>query len=149
MASPVESIDHLSYHYLGNHWLLHHTLTGAAAPLVMPHLIILMLLLSLAVAIALHQLFTRPPVPERSPKAWRTYDWPVVGSALRFYSRRRDMVVEGLAASASASPSPSAHGNSSFRAFSFFVGKKHVVALGGPAGRKVFYESRGLNFSAG
>jgi sterol 14-demethylase len=60
----------------------------------------------------------------------------MVGSALSFYSRRRDMITEGLAASDKGS-------------FSFYVGRKHVVALGGPAGRKTFYESRGLNLSAG
>lgn len=97
----------------------------------------LYLLLSSAVVFALwHLLFTRPHASKNAPKAWNVYDWPVVGSALSFYSRRRDMVLEGVAASQ--------HGN-----FSFYVGKKHVIAMSGPDGRKTFYESRALNFSAG
>ena len=81
-------------------------------------------------------LFYRPRIPENAPKAWGAYDWPVVGSALKFYSKRRDMVVEGQATSK--------NGN-----FSFFIGKKHVVSLSGLAGRKTFFESPALNFPAG
>ncbi len=78
----------------------------------------------------------RPPVPKNAPKLWNAYDWPLVGSAIRFYSRRRDMVMEGLAASPS--------GN-----FSFYIGRKHVVILSGPGGRKTYYDNKALNFSAG
>ena len=97
----------------------------------------LYLALSSALVFAVWQLlFARPCASKNAPKAWNVHDWPIVGSALSFYSRRRDMVLEGLAASQ--------HGN-----FSFFVGKKHVVAVSGSEGRKMFYESRALNFSAG
>ena len=78
----------------------------------------------------------RPPVPKNSPKPWNAYDWPLVGSTFRFYSRRRDMVVEGLAASPS--------GN-----FSFYIGRKHVVLLSSPGGRKTYYENKAFNLSAG
>ncbi|KAI1750669.1 cytochrome P450, partial [Xylaria castorea] len=71
-----------------------------------------------------------------SPKEWRTYDWPIIGSALQFYSRRRDMLIQGSKWSAS--------GN-----FSFYVGKKHIISLNCLAGRRMFYESRELNFAAG
>lgn len=70
------------------------------------------------------------------PKLLGTYEWPILGSALRFYSKRRDMLVEGQQMSKT--------GN-----FSFNVGQKHIVSVGGVEGRRALYESKKLNFAAG
>ncbi|KAM7210435.1 Cytochrome P450 [Rhypophila decipiens] len=69
---------------------------------------------------------------------WRAHDWPVLGSSIAFFARRRDMLLEGRDASAF----PGGH-------FSFFVGSKHVVALSGVEGRQTFFENRGLSLAQG
>ncbi|GAB1309802.1 Obtusifoliol 14-alpha demethylase [Madurella fahalii] len=79
---------------------------------------------------------TCPLLPNGSPKLWEAYQWPVIGSALRFYSRRRDMVVEG----SNVFPGGT---------FSFYVGKKHIINLGGLSGRKTFFESKEFSVSQG
>jgi sterol 14-demethylase len=118
MASPVDQPA------FGGHLLGLPTTTAGWA---------LYLVMFSAMALAGWQLvFARPPAPRNAPALWAAYDWPAVGSALTFYKRPRDMVLEGIRASK--------HGS-----FSFYVGKKHVVAVGGPAGRRVFFESRALS----
>ncbi|RYP80358.1 hypothetical protein DL769_002507 [Monosporascus sp. CRB-8-3] len=54
----------------------------------------------------------------------------LIGSAFPFFMRRRDMLV-------------------SKQDFSFFVGSKHIVNLGGLDGRKTFFESKKLSVSQG
>jgi hypothetical protein len=91
----------------------------------------------LAAAYGLWKLFfDRPPLPKNAPRAWTAHDWPVVGSTLAFYGRRRDMVMEAIRGVGR-------------RNFSFYLGKKIVVCLSGEEGRKSFYDNRELNFSAG
>lgn len=80
--------------------------------------------------------FLQPPVPGNAPRPWKAYNWPLLGSAMHFYGRRRDMLEEGR--------DIVSNGN-----FSFFVGRKHIINLGGLNGRKTFYESKGLNFAEG
>ncbi|KAI0419431.1 cytochrome P450 [Xylaria grammica] len=60
----------------------------------------------------------------------------VIGSVLRFYGKRRDMILEGIA--------HSTNGN-----FSFRVGKKHIVNLGKLDGRQTFFEAKGFSLSQG
>jgi sterol 14-demethylase len=107
-----------------------------ASPAVLAGPALYLAVASLAAFAVFQFVLARPPLPKNAPKAWSACDWPIVGSALAFYSRRRDMVMAGLAASPT--------GN-----FSFYIGNKHVVVLSGPGGRKTFYENRTLNFSAG
>lgn len=76
----------------------------------------------------------RPPIPENAPKFWATDDLPFLG-ALRFHRARYDYLMQALG---------TVKGN-----FSFYVGKKHVVALRGVAGRQLHFESRELNFTEG
>ncbi|KAI0479827.1 cytochrome P450 [Xylaria cf. heliscus] len=77
-----------------------------------------------------------PTLGRASPKLLERHEWPVIGSVLQFYSKRRDMIVEGT--------THSTNGN-----FSFSVGKKHIVNLGGLDGRKTFFEAKGLSVSQG
>ncbi|KAK7741914.1 hypothetical protein SLS62_010891 [Diatrype stigma] len=81
------------------------------------------------------QVFWRPSIPKNAPKWFREGDWPIAG-ALRFYSARSDFFRNAM------KHSPT--GN-----FSFYIGKKQVVGLSGPEGRKVFFENRELGFSEG
>ncbi|KAI0003478.1 cytochrome P450 [Xylariaceae sp. FL0662B] len=92
------------------------------------------LLLPLVLVLLKHDLLTRPTLPKGSPALWEAYHWPIIGSALRFYGKRRDMVVEGTRVSS--------RGN-----FSFYIGKKHIVNLGGVDGRKTFFESNNFSVS--
>ncbi|KAH9996992.1 cytochrome P450 6A1 [Xylariaceae sp. FL0662B] len=92
------------------------------------------LLLS-SLVLLLFRVFRRPSLPANAPKWWKTGDWPILG-ALRFYKDRRDFYTEAVRDSPTGS-------------FSFYVGKKQIVGLSGPEGRKFFFESRDLNFSAG
>ncbi|KFA54601.1 hypothetical protein S40293_02211 [Stachybotrys chartarum IBT 40293] len=71
-----------------------------------------------------------------SPKQWTAYHWPVIGSSLHFFARRRDMFLVGRGVF------PSGY-------FSFFVGKKHVVGLSGAQARRVFFETKGLSLAQG
>ncbi|KUI67582.1 Obtusifoliol 14-alpha demethylase [Cytospora mali] len=78
----------------------------------------------------------RPILPKRSPALWNAHHWPIIGSALLFYSRRRDMVVDGTHAFPNGT-------------FSFFIGRKHIVNLGGLHGRRAFFESNEFSVSQG
>ncbi|KAK3374268.1 cytochrome P450 [Lasiosphaeria ovina] len=71
-----------------------------------------------------------------APAHWSSSHLPLLGSALPFFQRRRGMFMEGRGSSAT--------GN-----FSFFVGRKHIVSLGGLDGRKTFFESKNLSVSQG
>ncbi|VUC23834.1 unnamed protein product [Clonostachys rosea] len=71
-----------------------------------------------------------------APSEWKAYHWPILGSALRFYSTRRDMIMEGTSVSHSGD-------------FGFYIGKKHVISVSSLAGRRTIYENRSLNFPAG
>lgn len=77
-----------------------------------------------------------PVVPRKSPNLWTAYEWPIIGSALRFYSRRRDMLVEGTHASPDGT-------------FSFHIGKRHVINIDGLEGRKTFFESKEFSVAQG
>lgn len=75
-------------------------------------------------------------LPLNSPKHWTEFNWPFVGSAIRFFRHRVDMVFE-------AQKSPTSG------AFSILVGGKHVVVLTGDIGRKTFFETKDLNLPQG
>lgn len=81
------------------------------------------------------QLFRRPSLPKNAPGWWKGEDWPIAG-ALRFYSARRDYFRNAVKHSST--------GN-----FSFYIGKKQIVGLSGPEGRKTFFDSRDLSFTEG
>ncbi|KAI0593285.1 cytochrome P450 6A1 [Biscogniauxia sp. FL1348] len=81
------------------------------------------------------QVFWRPSLPKNAPNWFKTGDWPILG-ALCFYKTRGDWFKEGL------KHSPT--GN-----FSFYIGKKQIIGMSGPEGRKTFYENRELNFTEG
>ncbi|KAI3391020.1 hypothetical protein diail_8115 [Diaporthe ilicicola] len=80
--------------------------------------------------------YKQPSVSKPFPKPWTLYHWPVVGSSIRFFSKRVDMVLEGRDSSANGS-------------FSMFIGTKHVVVLSGEAGRKAFFQTKGLSLPQG
>ena len=75
----------------------------------------------------------KPAFPRNSPPLLK--GTPVLG-LLKFFSSRPDVFNDGLAASKT--------GN-----FSFYFGKKQIVGLQGEAGRKAYFESRGLNIAHG
>ncbi|KAK2593058.1 hypothetical protein QQS21_009266 [Conoideocrella luteorostrata] len=77
-----------------------------------------------------------PSLPEGSPQHWALHHLPLLGSALPFFSRRRDMLAEGRSLFLNEN-------------FSFFVGKKHIVNLDGLEGRKTFFESKHLSVPQG
>jgi hypothetical protein len=79
----------------------------------------------------------RPPLPKGAPPPIKpgAGDWPVLGS-LRFFSDRRSFMLNHITKSIT--------GN-----FSFYFGKHHIVGLGGPDGKKTFFESKHLDMSEG
>ncbi|KAK5657428.1 hypothetical protein OQA88_3000 [Cercophora sp. LCS_1] len=84
------------------------------------------------------QLFAgRKPLPKGAPPRIKpgAGDWPILGS-LRFYFDRQKFVLSHIAESVT--------GN-----FSFYFGKHHIVGLGGPEGKKTFFESKQLDMSEG
>ncbi|KAJ8121692.1 hypothetical protein ONZ43_g1920 [Nemania bipapillata] len=90
------------------------------------------LLLTTAVTL-LTRVFRRPAFPENAPKWYKKGDWPILGSLGFYYGHRSDFMREALRDSKT--------GN-----FSFYIGKKHLVGISGPEGRKLFFESKDLNF---
>jgi hypothetical protein len=82
---------------------------------------------------AMISLVWRPSFPKNSPKLFEAY--PILG-ALRFFSQRGDFLVQS-------------HAQSKTENFSFYLGKRQVIGLGGDDGRKVFFESRQLDMSEG
>lgn len=71
-----------------------------------------------------------------APKQWTAYHWPMIGSSMHYFARRRDMFLNGR------NIFPSG-------CFSFFVRKKHIIALSGAQARQVFFETRGLSLAQG
>ena len=84
--------------------------------------------------ITIYLYYQRPPLGGNSPKRVKG-EWPLVGS-YRFFSERWDFCREAIAQSTT--------GN-----FSFHVGKHAVVGLAGDEGRKLYLESKELDFDAG
>ncbi|KAM7211501.1 Cytochrome P450 [Rhypophila decipiens] len=70
------------------------------------------------------------------PKHWQAYHLPIIGSSIAYFSKRKDMILEG-------------RDTVPGRYFSFFVGSKHVVALSGLQGRQAFFDNRNLNLAQG
>jgi len=60
-------------------------------------------------------------------------DWPIVGTPDFYYGKRADFFRDALKESKT--------GN-----FSFYVGKKQIIGTSGAQGRKLFFESKDLNF---
>ncbi|KAF4556587.1 Cytochrome P450-like protein 49 [Elsinoe fawcettii] len=92
----------------------------------------------IAIASVVIGLFTflyqnRTIVPNKTPRF--VQGWPIVG-CYKFWSARMDFHNENIGASDTGR-------------FSFLVGRKPVVALSGPADRKLFFESSKLDFSKG
>ncbi|KAI1126849.1 cytochrome P450 6A1 [Nemania abortiva] len=90
-------------------------------------------LLLTTAATLLSRVFWRPALPKNAPKWYRKGDWPIVGALAFYYGRRADFVREALQASKT--------GN-----FSFYIGKKQLIGVSGAEGRKLFFESKDLNF---
>ncbi|KAI0203162.1 cytochrome P450 6A1 [Astrocystis sublimbata] len=84
-------------------------------------------------ATLLFRLFWRPALPKNAPMWYKKGDWPIMGAIEWYYGRRADFTREALAASKT--------GN-----FSFYVGKKQLIGISGVEGRKLFFESKELNF---
>ena len=79
-------------------------------------------------------LFDKPPFPKNAPPKARD-SYPLIGS-LQFFTQRWDFYRRSMANSPS--------GN-----FSFYAGQWPVIAIGSDEGRKVFFESKELNFMEG
>ncbi|KAI0799377.1 cytochrome P450 6A1 [Xylaria sp. FL0064] len=79
------------------------------------------------------KVFRRPALPANAPKWYKKGDWPIVGSLEFYYGRRADFVRDAMQASKT--------GN-----FSFYIGKKQLIGISGAEGRKLFFESKDLNF---
>ncbi|ROT39892.1 cytochrome P450 6A1 [Sodiomyces alkalinus F11] len=79
------------------------------------------------------ELARRAPFPSKAPRLVDSI--PILG-ALRFFTAR------GQFLSQSRDISPSGQ-------YSFYAGKKQIIGLSGPDGRRTFFESRELNFPAG
>ncbi|KAI1495631.1 cytochrome P450 6A1 [Biscogniauxia marginata] len=113
------------------------SITAAAAVLLRPQnwpgSIWILLLATLVTGF--FQVLCRPSLPKNAPKWFKTGDWPILGT-LRFYKTRADWYREAIR-------------NSPTGSFSFYIGKKQIIGLSGPEGRKTFYENRDLNFNDG
>ncbi|CAI6100637.1 unnamed protein product [Clonostachys chloroleuca] len=83
----------------------------------------------------LHLLTTRKSFSHAVPKLWKPDDLPILG-AWRFYTHREEMYRTAQRSTKT--------GN-----FSFFVGKKHVVGVSGPEGRRTFFDSKDLDLGEG
>lgn len=90
-------------------------------------------LLLTAAATIVYQVFWRPALPKNAPKWYKKGDWPIVGALEFYYGRRSDFMREALRDSKT--------GN-----FSFYIGKKQLIGISGAEGRKLFFESKDLNF---
>lgn len=90
-------------------------------------------LLLTTVATVFYRLFWRPTLPKNAPKWYKKGDWPILGSLEFYYGRRSEFMREGLRDSKT--------GN-----FSFYIGKKQLIGISGAEGRKLFFESKDLNF---
>ncbi|KAJ3563624.1 hypothetical protein NPX13_g8133 [Xylaria arbuscula] len=90
------------------------------------------LVLTSALALLI-RVFRRPSLPPNAPKWYKKDDWPILGAISFYYGRRADFMKEALRDSKT--------GN-----FSFYVGKKQLIGVSGPEGRKIFFESKDLNF---
>ncbi|KAI0193553.1 cytochrome P450 6A1 [Xylaria flabelliformis] len=90
------------------------------------------LLVTTAVTL-LFQVFWRPALPKNAPKWYKKGDWPILGALEFYYGRRADFMKDALRDSKT--------GN-----FSFYIGKKQLIGVSGEEGRKLFFESKDLNF---
>jgi len=95
------------------------------------------IVLGTALFYLLSQALSRKPLPKGAPPPIKpgAGDWPVLGS-LRFYFDRQRFMLGHVAESVT--------GN-----FSFYFGKHHIVGLGGPEGKKTFFESKNLDMNEG
>ncbi|KAK1978344.1 cytochrome P450 6A1 [Colletotrichum cereale] len=105
--------------------------SAAMRPQDWPTSIWVLLLTGLAYAVG--ALTYRPSFPRNAPRLFKGY--PVVGTP-RFFSDRGTFLAEGRRLATS--------GN-----WSFYFGKKRLVGLSGVDGRRLFFESRDLDFSKG
>ncbi|KXH31508.1 cytochrome P450 6A1 [Colletotrichum nymphaeae SA-01] len=100
-------------------------------PQTWPTSIWVLLLTGLAYAVGF--LAYRPSFPRNAPKVVR--GWPVLGTP-RFFTDRGNFLAEGARLGR-------------FGNWSFYFGKMRIVGLSGDAGRRVFFESRDLDFTKG
>ncbi|TLD14906.1 hypothetical protein PspLS_10790 [Pyricularia sp. CBS 133598] len=94
----------------------------------------LYILLCLAVLANIYPLLVRPSFPSNAPPMVMRH-WPLVGCP-RFFAERARFCLEGKVASRTGS-------------FSFYFGRYPVVQVAGPAGRKAFFDSRGMHLTLG
>lgn len=79
------------------------------------------------------KVFRRPAFPKNAPRWYKESDWPIVGSLAYYYGGRADFMRAGRQSSKT--------GN-----FSFYIGKKQIVGISGVETRRLFFESKELNF---
>ncbi|KAI0389163.1 cytochrome P450 6A1 [Xylariaceae sp. FL0594] len=84
-------------------------------------------------AVLFYRVFWRPAIPKNAPAWYKKGDWPIFGNVDFYYGKRADFYRDAIKASKT--------GN-----FSFYVGKKLIIGTSGPQGRKLFFESKDLNF---
>lgn len=90
-------------------------------------------LISLVVGLGTFYYQNHTVIPDKTPKFVK--GWPIVG-CMKFWTARLDFHSENFQ-------------RSDTGRFSFFVGRKPVVALSGAKDRKFFFESAKLDFSKG
>lgn len=105
--------------------------SAALRPQDWPTSIWVLLLTGLAYAVGF--LAYRPSFPRNAPKLFKGY--PVLGVP-RFFTDRGNFLTEGRRLAGS--------GN-----WSFYFGKMRIVGLSGEDGRRLFFESRDLDFTKG
>ncbi|TIC90210.1 Obtusifoliol 14-alpha demethylase [Colletotrichum higginsianum] len=105
--------------------------SAALRPQSWPTSVWVLLLTGLAYAVG--SLAWRPSFPRNAPRLLKGY--PVLGTP-RFFSERGNFLSEGRRFAAS--------GN-----WSFYFGKMRIVGLSGDEGRRLFFESRDLDFTKG
>ncbi|KAI1179586.1 cytochrome P450 6A1 [Nemania sp. FL0916] len=91
------------------------------------------ILLLTAAATVFYRVFWRPALPSNAPMWYKKGDWPILGSLEFYYGRRADFFRDAMRQSKT--------GN-----FSFYIGKKQLIGVSGPEGRKLVFESKELNF---
>jgi hypothetical protein len=86
--------------------------------------------------IAFHIFTPCPPFPTKSPEPISSQETCPVLGAIGFFTKRWDFYRDAIA-------------NSKTGSFSFYLGKHPIVGLSGHASRKIFFESKHLDFLEG
>jgi hypothetical protein len=106
-------------------------------PEVPPSSLSFFILTSLLLLVRNRHMFLRLALSDGSPqhwKFWNGYDWPILGSALQFYSKGSDILVQGRSLMQNGT-------------FSFLGRTKRIISFGGLDGRKASYNTKKLNLA--